>query len=113
MKRLYVLVEGQTEEAFVNRLIAPHLVNYQLAVSALLVKNRSDAWERRFKGGFRKYFKIEEHLLTLWKQVGGSDCWFTTLLDLYGLPDDFPGLAKSAGLSDPYKKVQQLEAAFL
>ena len=35
--RLYIIVEGQTEEAFVNQTLKPHLGNFLVGASALVV----------------------------------------------------------------------------
>jgi len=43
------------------------------------------------------------------KQDSGRDSWFTTMVDLYKLPSDFPGLAESRGIVDPVNKAEFLE----
>ena len=40
-----------------------------------------------------------------------SDARFTTMFDLYRLPNDFPGHEKSIGTQDPYQRVRILEDA--
>jgi hypothetical protein len=42
---------------------------------------------------------------------GGQDVWFTTLLDLYAMPADFPGVS-NAPVGPPRARVDYLEAAF-
>ncbi|CAD5914439.1 hypothetical protein PA905_02950 [Planktothrix agardhii CCAP 1459/11A] len=36
---------------------------------------------------------------------------FTTMCDLYALPNDFPGFEEAQKISDPYERVKQLENA--
>lgn len=48
--------------------------------------------------------------LTLWmKQDQQPDAWFTTMIDFYGLPEDFPGYGECVGRSDPIGRVECLE----
>ena len=44
------------------------------------------------------------------KEDSGTDVYFTTMIDLYALHSDFPGLDESRDLRfDPYKRVTRLE----
>src|SRR5258706_7684184 len=83
MSRLFILVEGQTEETFVNELLRPHLVdNYRYhAVSARLMGN---ARARSRRGGVRKWPEIRKEILTQLRQDVG--CFLTILVDFYGMP---------------------------
>lgn len=108
--RLHVLAEGQTEESFVNTLLAPALAERDITVDVHCIttgRHRGAA----YRGGFVKY----EHLardLTLWmKQDQQPDSWFTTLIDFYGLPSGFPGLGTIAGSLNPPDRVAGLESA--
>jgi hypothetical protein len=88
MSRVYVMVEGQTEEAFIRELLAPHFAGVGLYLSPIIVSTSPG-----FKGGVVSYAKVRPQLLRLCKQ--DSDAYVTTLFDLYALPNDFPG--RSAG----------------
>ena len=46
MKRLYLLVEGQTEETFVRELLAPHYAQVELFMYPILLRTSPG-----FKGG--------------------------------------------------------------
>lgn len=37
---------------------------------------------------------------------------FTTMFDLYALPDDFPGYEAAKAIGEPYARVAALETAF-
>ncbi len=46
------------------------------------------------------------------KQDSSWDSWFTTMVDLYRLPSDFPGVTQSRGIVDPVNKAEFLEERF-
>lgn len=83
MKRVKLLVEGQTEEAFVNNLLAPRYAPQGVYFTPIIVRT-SDG----HKGGATSYGKIKWQIERL---CGDSDAVVSTLFDLYGLPEDFPG----------------------
>lgn len=90
MMRLYiVLVEGQAEEAFVKSVLAPHLASFDLEVRPIIVTTSRDAHGRKHKGGGTWAHWLRD----IKRLTGEQDGRFTTMFDLYGLPDDFPGLA--------------------
>ncbi len=84
MSRVYILVEGQTEEAFVNELLVPHYSNIGLYLTPIIVSTSPG-----HKGGVSSYAKIRPQIERLCKQ--DCDAYVTTLFDLYALPKDFPG----------------------
>jgi hypothetical protein len=57
-----------------------------------------------------------EHLardLMLWmKQDQNEDSWFTTLIDFYGLPHNFPGFEAAKKLSTSLEAIAHLETEF-
>ena len=69
--------------------------------------------DRIARGGVRKYGPIRKDLQRLMAQYSGANFIFTTLLDYYGLPDDFPGgKAPGPGVLTPLQKSQALEQAW-
>lgn len=108
--RLNFIVEGQTEEAFVNQILKPHLRHLSIGVSARVVTT-SKQRGAKYRGGLSTYAKARRDI-TLWtKQDRNKDVRFTTMFDLYGLPTDFPGYTAAAEKDDPYQRVEALEAA--
>jgi hypothetical protein len=116
MTRVQILVEGQTEEDFVRTLLAPALRERGVYVTPILLqtkllKQRSVAEQglpgRTFKGGVPSYDKVRSHIrhLLVDKQV-----MVTTMLDFYGLPETFPGMA-DLPQGTGYRRVAHLEAA--
>ena len=82
MKRLYVIVEGQTEQEFVNSMIAPYLLQYEIYnVTPLLIRTSKSG-----RGGFVNY----EHLRNDVKRLLHSpkdDFVVTTFVDYFRIPD--------------------------
>jgi len=87
-KKVFFLVEGQTEESFVNRVLGPNLSPLLTCVPVLLttktVKSGAD-----FKGGILSYARVRKEILRL--LADSSATAVTTMLDYYGLPASFPG----------------------
>lgn len=109
--RLYIVVEGQTEEAFVRNVLAEHLVQYQvLAIPKLIQTGTNNS--RMSKGGFLDYGHLRRDLERWLKQDRNPDARFTTMIDLYKYPRNAPGYSPKRP-SDPYTLVAKLEADFL
>ena len=109
MKRVLILVEGQTEETFVRDVMAPHLLARNVApVPKLLVTKRVKSGGH-FKGGVVSYAQVKGDLHRLLADTGAER--ITTMLDYYGLPDDFPGLADRPSGSC-HQRVEHVERAF-
>lgn len=87
MSRVYVLVEGQTEQAFVRDVLTPTLSAYGIYPQAVLLGKPGH------KGGIRSFAVVQRDISNLLKQ--DADAFVTTLFDRYGLPSDWPGLAES------------------
>jgi hypothetical protein len=86
--RLYVVVEGQTEEAFVKQVLAPHLASFSVWADA---DHRHDAPRPVNGRQTSRRWCIGKH----WREdlnmpvpacTTAMDVRFTTLFDLYGLP---------------------------
>lgn len=84
MKRVYLLVEGQTEEAFVRELLAPHYSRMNIFLTAIIVSTSPG-----HKGGVVSYAKVRPQIERLCKQDAAAV--ISTMFDLYALPGDFPG----------------------
>lgn len=84
--RVNILVEGQTEESFVKRLLVSHLANFQVWLTPRIIRT-----SKGHRGGVVSYGKLADQLRQ-WCQQDNT-ARVTTLLDVYGLPADFPGVA--------------------
>ncbi len=105
MSRVYVVVEGQTEEAFVRELLVPHYAHLDKYLIPIIVSTSPG-----HKGGVVSYAKVKPQIVRLCRQDAGA--WVTTLFDLYALPADFPGKAAPAypAHASGSAKAQYLEA---
>jgi hypothetical protein len=87
MSRLLILVEGQTEQAFIREILAPFLSPHGIYASAVVLG------EPGHKGGIRSFQVVQRDISSLLKQ--DTEGYVTTLFDRYGLPGDWPGLLES------------------
>ena len=88
MTRVYILAEGQTEEIFINEVLAPHYNQKGLYFYPIIVRTSPGN-----KGGISTYSKIHPQIQRLCKQ--DINAITTTMFDLYGLPSDFPGFRRT------------------
>jgi len=101
MKLVYISVEGQTEETFINTVITPHLPQLQLIPKLLNT-------QITYKGGIPKYSQVKKQLQSLLKDPRALAV--TTMYDFYGLPKDFPGIATKPD-QNGYTQVKHIEQA--
>jgi hypothetical protein len=110
--RLHITTEGQTEEAFVKRILAPHLGAFNVFADARSVLTSKDRKAHmKYRGGLISYSKAKADIETWMKEDGHTESRFTTMFDLYALPGDFPGYTDARRENDPYRKVKALENA--
>ena len=64
-----------------------------------------------YRGGLKRYDRARQDIATWLREDSNPDARFTTMFDLYALPDDFPGFAEATRRPDPYAKVTLLERA--
>ena len=102
MTRVCVIVEGPTEESFVNNVLAPVLWPRQVYVTPIIIGPAGH------KGGNPKYTRVKEDVLKQLKQDRSGYC--STMLDFYGLGNDFPGMPLPTNLQS-VDKVLRIERA--
>lgn len=112
MTRLLIHVEGETEETFVNELLAPHLYHFGYrSVSARLLGN---ARQRSRRGGIRPWRTVRSDIINHLRQ--DPQCLATTMVDYYALPQSgdraWPGRA-AAGRLPFAEKANTIEQALL
>lgn len=106
---MYALVEGQTEEQFVKEVLASHLQRLGVWVYPIVVETSRDAFGRKHRGG--GHWRHWKRDLMRLRQQGGNDVRITTMFDLYGLPEDFPGLAAQSSSMDTTARANALEVS--
>ena len=108
--RLNLTVEGQTEETFVNLVLKPYLGDISVWTSArCIITGRKRRVE--YRGGMTIYERAKRDIIRWMRQDQNPDARFTTMFDLYALPNDFPGYEAAATAPDPYKRVSIIEDA--
>lgn len=108
MRRVLILVEGQTEERFVKTVLQPHLWNMSVHPEPKIVTTKRIKSGPDFKGGITNFGKVEYDIRLL---LGDTDAALvTTMIDYNGLPDDFPGKRQLRG-NNSHDRAKELEAA--
>jgi hypothetical protein len=106
MKRLCIIVEGQTEQEFVKNMIAPYFANFDIYdVRPFLITT-----SKTQKGGFVNYQHLKNDINRFLKHE--SDIIVTTIVDFFKIPNNVPSyndcLKNNATVFD---KVECLEDA--
>lgn len=107
-RKVFILVEGQTEESFVKNVLAgvmPSEVHLQPVIVATKRVNSGG----KFKGGVPRYSKVKGEVQRLLGDT--SAVMVTTMLDYYALPQTFPGRANPRG-STSEQRVRSVETAW-
>jgi hypothetical protein len=100
VNRVRILVEGQTEETFVNDILSPHLNQMGIYPHAFLFRK---------KGGSFAYQRARKEILNSLKEDSARIC--TTMVDFYGMPKDWPGRIESKSFQNHQDKAQSIEQA--
>lgn len=113
MTRLYLFAEGATEQTFADAVLKPHLAGLGVFLRPPVLIAHAKKKGRVHRGGGRKYAPMRNDIVRFLAQDKGGDVFFTTMIDLFAIPADFPGLADAEKLRhSPDKRAQFLEQAF-
>ena len=112
MKRVLILVEGQTEERFVKDVLSEYLLSLSVSIQSTILTTKRVPDGPNFKGGVVSFAKFESDLRRLLKGAG-SDGLVTMMLDYYRLPDDVPGMSdRPTPVADKFSaRVEHVELA--
>lgn len=115
MKNLQIIVEGSSEENFVNDVMVKHFASLNIFISARKIRTGWDRLNNKpAKGGLLKYSKFRNDVLR-WIQSdnGRTNTFYTSFIDLYAFPKDneSPYSLEIQQISDPYQKISALEDA--
>lgn len=109
MKRVLILVEGQTEETFVREILQHHFWARGIHIEPKLATTKRVRSGQNYKGGVLSYGKVRFDLIQLLRDT--SAVIVTTMIDFYGLEGkDFPGCDTMKGSC--YDKVKHVEEKF-
>ncbi|MCB9078812.1 MAG: DUF4276 family protein [Anaerolineaceae bacterium] len=106
--RLYLTVEGQTERRFAEAVLQPHLIQFEVDLRPRVVVTQRKLGSR---GGIFNFAKLRDDLIRLMRQDRQPEARFTTMVDLYALPSDFPGWAEAKKQNTAQQRIAMLEAA--
>jgi hypothetical protein len=113
MIRLHIIAEGQTEETFIRDLLSEHLGGFNISTDVRCVNPGSKPKRSRAdRGGVLDYENSKRDIQRWLTEDNNPDARFTTMFDLYALPNNFPGFDEAKKYSNPYEKVEYLEQAF-
>lgn len=105
MRRIEVLVEGETEQGFVEDVLQPHFIRQDVNIWAIL-----SGKQVKRTGGIKPWRIAKEDIL---RSIRNKSCHTTTLMvDFYGMPEDWPGRA-AAGKLTGEAKVRLVETEVL
>lgn len=109
MKKVLVLVEGQSEEWFVKNILNSNFNQKNIFFIPTILTTKRVLSGPNYKGGVSTYTKINRELLKLFND--SSATIVTTMLDYYRIPADFPGFNEKPS-GDCYQRVKFLEDKF-
>ena len=104
MLEVIVFAEGQSEEQFLKRVVAPSLHTRQVYVKAQTLKTSQQG-----SGGAVSFGRLLFYARNALRQ--SPKVMLSTFLDLYGLDTDFPEFEAAKKLISVSDRVQKLEAA--
>lgn len=100
MARVFIIVEGETEETFINEVIAPHLRTFGHQTTARLMGN---ARLRSRRGGIQGWPAVANDIVR--RLTDDPTCYLTTMVDYYALPSTghhaWPGRTVASTLAFP------------
>lgn len=113
MRRLYLFAEGSTELTFADTVLKPHLAKLGVYLEGPVLIAHAKKKGRVHRGGGRKYNPMKNDIQRFLAQEKGENVFFTTMIDLYAIHTEFPGLVEAEKLRHmPDKRIEALERAF-
>lgn len=103
-KRLFIVVEGQTEEEFVKELMAPYFQERGIYVYPVIIHT-----SKGHKGGFVNYEHLKNDIKKLLKSQG-QEVVVTTFVDFFRCPE-LPGSDKWGNISNHRERIVEMEKA--
>lgn len=108
-KKVLILVEGQTEEGFVNRILRPYFFPKNIFIIPTIIKTKKEIRGPDHKGGVNSYEQVKRDLSPLLNDTSADIV--TTMIDYYALPSNFPGYDNRPS-GNCYDRVNFLESQF-
>lgn len=103
MRRLYIIVEGQTEQEFVSQTLAPYFQSQGIYnITPILIRTSKTG-----KGGFVNYEHLKNNVQRLLSSE--KDIIVSTFVDFFRIPTSVPKYEDSMRLNGDNAKVESLE----
>lgn len=115
MVRLYLFAEGQTEQTFASVILQPHLAQHQVFLNKprLIAHGRKKGKAQRGGSGYGDYQPMKDDIKRCLSEDRKADAFFTTMIDLYAIHYNFPGLEEAKTMhQNPIQRVEFLEKSF-
>jgi len=115
VKFVNIIVEGSTEEAFVNDVLVDHFAGLEIYLSSRKIRSGWDKFRRKpVKGGLLKYIRYRNEVLRwIASDRKNPGFWYTSMVDMYAFPKDeqSPYQENIQAIPDKYKRINALEEA--
>lgn len=103
MKRIYIIVEGQTEQEFVKSIIAPHLQQFGIySVTPVLIRTSKSG-----RGGFVNYEHLKNDAVKLLRSQK-DDFIVSMFVDFFRIPE-IPQKEKWEQMTNHKEQVEEME----
>jgi Domain of unknown function (DUF4276) len=102
--RLFIIVEGETEELFVTDVLRPYFWTHNFYNLAPIIIQTSSVQ----KGGFVNYQHLKNSIINILHE---PDTVVTTLVDYFGMPTNLPNYANCQALNSVSQRIECLEAS--
>ncbi len=107
MKRLNIVVEGQTEQCFVKEVLSPYLMNKGvMSVTAILIRTSKNG-----RGGFVNYQHLRNTVKGLLHNPTDDNLVVTSFVDFFRIPNNMPSYYEAMQHNDDSHKVEALQQA--
>ena len=107
MKMLNIVVEGQTEQSFVNEVLAPYLRSKGLSLIVPILIRTS----KTGRGGLVNYQHLYNTIKGLLNNPYVENIVVTSFVDFFRIPNNMPGYDHAMKLGDDLQKVECLQQA--
>lgn len=104
MVEVIVFAEGQSDEQFLKRVVAPSLREHKVFLKPLTLNTSKNS-----SGGAVSFDRLRFNVRNTLRQSGST--YLTTFLDLYALDTGMPGQAMALAITDPLHRASHIEAA--
>ena len=109
MSHVHIVVEGQTEEAFVRTVLVPHFAAAGIYITQTIVRTKRIVGAPDVVGGVVGYGKLK---FDIQRALNNPHIdLVTTMIDLYALPLSFPGRKNCPSTAAGSEKATQIETA--